>query len=571
MREFWDRWDRVAERAPWLRRFLAVAGPALAILLLQVFFFPLQSQNGSSGALWGIYLLGIILGLLNALVAVGMALVYRSNRILNFAQGDLGSVPTVLAVNLIVFSSVPYFVGLLTGLVGAVVLGGLVEFLIIRRFFRASRLILTVATIGLSQLLAVCGLLIPRHLGQAADEPADQGAVHLRLHAEPDHLPRRERVGTDRGAARAGGCRALPALHLDRYGRPRQRRARRPGQPARYPREGPPDPGLGVGLAALVHRVVPAGGDRRSAGADPAQLRCTSLRAGRADARPAHQPTGHRTVGRRARRPRTGRGLEQPPQPRTRLPRGGGCRPRGPVRSAQEHRPSRRRRRIELAGRRRGAIDPTRATTAPGGARGRVGEWRDHLAVPRRPSAVAVLQHPPERHSKSGGRRRLLDHRAVDRRAHRLGGTSVARADGLRGRRRRRRRVGCGGVASRSRARAAVVRPLRRGRSHGRRRARAQVARPVPRGEHPCLRARGFVLPAQLQAFLLDPPRSVLALEDVRRAPARGRRSGHVLGMSRRVWRSPCSFSAAFATVEPGAFCWLSARTNGARCRSASA
>ncbi len=161
MREFWDRWDRVAERAPWLRRFLAVAGPALAILVLQLVFFPLKSQNGSSGALWGIYMYGIILGLLNALVAVGMALVYRSNRILNFAQADLGSVPTVLAVNLIVYSGVPYFIGLLTGVAGAIVLGGLVEFLIIRRFFRSSRLILTVATIGLSQLLAVCGLLIP--------------------------------------------------------------------------------------------------------------------------------------------------------------------------------------------------------------------------------------------------------------------------------------------------------------------------------------------------------------------------------------------------------------------------
>jgi branched-chain amino acid transport system permease protein len=162
MREFWNWWDRTSERMPWLRKFLVVAGPALAILALQVAFFPLKSENGSSGALWGIYLLGIILGLLNALVAVGMALVYRSNRILNFAQGDLGGVPTVLAVNLIVFSGVPYFIGLLTGLVGAIVLGGLVEFLIIRRFFKASRLILTVATIGLSQLLAVCGLLIPK-------------------------------------------------------------------------------------------------------------------------------------------------------------------------------------------------------------------------------------------------------------------------------------------------------------------------------------------------------------------------------------------------------------------------
>jgi branched-chain amino acid transport system permease protein len=166
MHEVWDRWDRVAERLPWLRRSLAVAGPALAILLLQVVFFPLESQNGSSGALWGIYMLGIILGLLNALVAVGMALVYRSNRILNFAQGDLGTVPTILAVNLVVLSGIPYLLGLLTGVASAIVLGGLVEFLIIRRFFRASRLILTVATIGLSQLLAVCGLLIPNIWGK---------------------------------------------------------------------------------------------------------------------------------------------------------------------------------------------------------------------------------------------------------------------------------------------------------------------------------------------------------------------------------------------------------------------
>jgi branched-chain amino acid transport system permease protein len=160
MRELWDRWDRISERAPWLRTTLAIAGPAFAILVLQVVFFPLQSQ-GSSGVLWGIYLLGITLGLLNALVAVGMALVYRSNRILNFAQGDLGSVPTILAVNLMVFSGIPYFIGLLTGVASAIVLGGLIEFLIIRRFFRSSRLILTVATIGLSQLLAVAGLLIP--------------------------------------------------------------------------------------------------------------------------------------------------------------------------------------------------------------------------------------------------------------------------------------------------------------------------------------------------------------------------------------------------------------------------
>jgi branched-chain amino acid transport system permease protein len=42
------------------------------------------------------------------------------------------------------------------------VLGALCELLIIRRFFKAPRLVLTVATLGLSQLLAFGGLLLPR-------------------------------------------------------------------------------------------------------------------------------------------------------------------------------------------------------------------------------------------------------------------------------------------------------------------------------------------------------------------------------------------------------------------------
>ena len=142
---------------PRLRQALETFGPAVVILVGQVILFPMPG---------GVYFLGLILGLLGALVAVGMALIYRSNRILNFAQGDLGLVPTVLAVNLIVYSGLNYFLALTLGLAAAVVLGSVIELAIIRRFFRAPRLILTVATIGLSQLLVVGALLIPRIWGR---------------------------------------------------------------------------------------------------------------------------------------------------------------------------------------------------------------------------------------------------------------------------------------------------------------------------------------------------------------------------------------------------------------------
>jgi len=110
----------------------------------------------------GAWVRGVVLGLLTALLAVGMALVYRANRVINFAQADLGYVPAALSVGLIVFNGLPYLLGLSIGLVSSIVLGAIVELAIVRRFVRSPRLILTVATIGISQLLAVIALSLPR-------------------------------------------------------------------------------------------------------------------------------------------------------------------------------------------------------------------------------------------------------------------------------------------------------------------------------------------------------------------------------------------------------------------------
>jgi branched-chain amino acid transport system permease protein len=130
--------------------------PALGVLAVQLIFFPLSP---------GLWVHGVIIGGLTALVALGMALTYRSNRIVNFAAGDLGTGPVVLVYMLMTAWSWPYLVSLGAGLVTAVVLGAVVELAIIRRFFRAPRLLLTVATIGLAQVLAFIGLVLPRLWG----------------------------------------------------------------------------------------------------------------------------------------------------------------------------------------------------------------------------------------------------------------------------------------------------------------------------------------------------------------------------------------------------------------------
>lgn len=135
------------------RRF----GPTLGVLAVQLAVFPVPP---------GIFLRGVIVGLLSALSALGLALVYRANRIVNFAQTELGSVPTTLGVYLIVASGLSYWLALGTGLAAAVVIGALVELAVIRRFFRAPRLILTVATIGLATLLGAASALLPRLWGE---------------------------------------------------------------------------------------------------------------------------------------------------------------------------------------------------------------------------------------------------------------------------------------------------------------------------------------------------------------------------------------------------------------------
>ena len=152
----------MAREPSWLssiRRSLAPLTPAIALVAVQLIFF---------GVPLGAWLRGVVIGLLTALLAMGMALVYRANRVLNFAQADLGFVPATLAVGLIVFSGLPYLFGLGVGLAAAVVLGVIVELAIIRRFSRSPRLVLTVATIGITQLLAVFAIRLPRLWDQNA-------------------------------------------------------------------------------------------------------------------------------------------------------------------------------------------------------------------------------------------------------------------------------------------------------------------------------------------------------------------------------------------------------------------
>src|SRR5688572_9598269 len=147
---------------------LAVEGVGAALL----FYWALQWVWPTPA---GVVVQGVIIGALTALVSFGIALIYRSNRVINFAQADLGVVPAALAIMLIVPRTgtlgetsgprLSYWIAMPLALVVAVALGAFVERVFIRRFSKAPRLILMVVTIGLSQILAGFGTAIPFWFG----------------------------------------------------------------------------------------------------------------------------------------------------------------------------------------------------------------------------------------------------------------------------------------------------------------------------------------------------------------------------------------------------------------------
>jgi branched-chain amino acid transport system permease protein len=107
---------------------------------------------------------GIANGAAYGLLGLGLVLLYKSNRIFNFAQGEFA---TVAAIVTYVFSAgtgvlpdLPFFVAALLGLVGSVGVALLTERLVIRPMFDRAKVILVVGTVGVALLLiGVEGLL----------------------------------------------------------------------------------------------------------------------------------------------------------------------------------------------------------------------------------------------------------------------------------------------------------------------------------------------------------------------------------------------------------------------------
>lgn len=96
---------------------------------------------------------GLATGSLYALVALGIVLLYRSSRVLNFAHGDVATLATFVAFTLL-GRAVPFAAAVAAGLLAAAALGAAFFFFVLRPAREASLLGKIVITLGLALVLS---------------------------------------------------------------------------------------------------------------------------------------------------------------------------------------------------------------------------------------------------------------------------------------------------------------------------------------------------------------------------------------------------------------------------------
>jgi ABC-type branched-subunit amino acid transport system permease subunit len=130
-----------------------------------------------------LFLLGLVIGMANALLAVGLVLVYMSSRTLNFAHGEIGAFAVAMMIMLTTRYHWGYWPSLLTALAATAFLGGLIERTIINRLYSSPRVMTLLATVGAAQLVLVLRLVLPKaHAEEGAGLLGGGGQFPLPFH-----------------------------------------------------------------------------------------------------------------------------------------------------------------------------------------------------------------------------------------------------------------------------------------------------------------------------------------------------------------------------------------------------
>ncbi|HZJ27653.1 MAG TPA: ATP-binding cassette domain-containing protein [Acidimicrobiia bacterium] len=104
---------------------------------------------------------GAVTGLTYGVMAVGVILVFRSARVINFAVAEMGGFSAALLYRLVIDWDAPFWLSFVACIAVGAVIGAAIELLIVRRLFSAPRVILLVALIGAAQVLLFFQFILP--------------------------------------------------------------------------------------------------------------------------------------------------------------------------------------------------------------------------------------------------------------------------------------------------------------------------------------------------------------------------------------------------------------------------
>jgi ABC-type branched-subunit amino acid transport system ATPase component/ABC-type branched-subunit amino acid transport system permease subunit len=103
---------------------------------------------------------GVFTGFLYGLLAIGIVLVYRSSRFINFAHVAIGIFAASIFGRLVGAEGLPYWVMFPVGILAGAAIASTVEWGFVRRISDAPRVLGTVVTLALAQFLIFSGLLL---------------------------------------------------------------------------------------------------------------------------------------------------------------------------------------------------------------------------------------------------------------------------------------------------------------------------------------------------------------------------------------------------------------------------
>src|SRR5436190_6224397 len=154
-------------------RGAAMIGALLVVLAISalVLRLPIPGHGNRTTAAFSLLGQALVFGCLNSLFAVGLVVIYRASRVINFAHGGIWVVSYTLFWELFGFHGLSYWLALPAAIAGGALVAATIELVFVRRFFRSARLIVAVVTIGLAQLLSALARSLPNMMGDSDNRP----------------------------------------------------------------------------------------------------------------------------------------------------------------------------------------------------------------------------------------------------------------------------------------------------------------------------------------------------------------------------------------------------------------